>query len=279
MLASVAFHCDADKTFRDPLEKVRAFTFYDYSIALHTHDFYEINIVMSGSGTHQVSENAISVQEGDVFIIPPMVPHAYYDTERLEVVHILIRPEVIQSNLSEARKVDGFLLFTEIEPALRISYSSPQVLRLSPIQLRSLDTDLAVLRDDSPYNKRQSSPLIIHTMWKLVYMFSVCLANQVSAKSGRSSKYEKQIIEALQYIHKNYHKKITIETLLKRVYMSRSTFLRSFAEVTGVTPLQYISRYRLDKALLLLEDKALSKSEVARLCGYYNSAHLDRALK
>ena len=43
----VHFHCDESRNFADGVE-VRAFAYKNYRIKLHSHDFYEVNIVMEG---------------------------------------------------------------------------------------------------------------------------------------------------------------------------------------------------------------------------------------
>ena len=278
MEIDVKFHCDIDYNFPNGWEKIRAFTYHNYSIALHTHSFYEINVVTSGSGTHQICETALTVQPGDVFIIPPMVPHAYYDTRKLDVLHILVKPEVLQENFAEASGVNGFLLFTEIEPFLRASSHISPFLQLTQKDRRMLQADFDLLLDSHPFTSQENAPLRLHTLWKLLYTFSILLEKQSQTK-GHSEKYERQIIDALEYIHKNYHRTITEAELYEKVFLSRSTFLRSFSHICGCTPARYIADYRLKKALELLEDGHLTKTAVARACGYYDLSHLDRALK
>lgn len=275
----IQFHCDIDFNFRSAEECIRAFTYHDYSISLHTHSFYEINVILSGIGTHQIRDTAVTVHTGDVFIIPPLVPHAYFDTSSLDVFHILIRPEVIQNNLSEAANVDGFVRFTEIEPFLRSSSQTNQFLQLSQKDLLQLQADLDLLRDDCAYNMPQNAPLRLHTLWKLLYLFSIRLSKQDTNKNQTRMKYETQIIDTLEYIHKNYHLPINTDDLYKRVFLSRSTFLRSFSAICGCTPTQYISNYRCKKAMELLDDPKLTKTQVAHACGFYDLSHLHRAIK
>lgn len=278
MEIDVQFHCDLDYNFPYPHQQVRAFTYHDYAIALHTHSFYEINVITAGHGTHQISQTVLPVHSGDVFILPPSVPHAYYDTEGLDVMHILVKPEVIQSNLREASGVNGFLLFTEIEPFLRAASRTAPFLQLSQNELRMLRSDFDLLLDTNPFNTPENAPLRLHTLWKLLYTFSVLLANQSEMKR-HTNKYEHQIIDTLEYIHRNYHRTVTQKELCERVFLSRSTFLRSFSQICGCTPARYLADYRLKKATELLSCGQLTKTAIARTCGYYDLSHLERALK
>ena len=54
-------------------------------------------------------------------------------------------------------------------------------------------------------------------------------------------------------------------------------FHRVFVFLTGETPTDYIKRIRIEKAALLLkQDKELSATEIARLCGFSSLSLLSR---
>jgi len=92
-------------------------------------------------------------------------------------------------------------------------------------------------------------------------------------------KYEMQIIRVLEYIHKNYSEKITIESLCRMAFLSRSTFLRSFKAVCGMSPIEYLNNYRCKKAFELFNSNDYSKTEIAHSCGFYDLSHMERMLK
>ena len=65
-------HYTDDKVFK-PHELVQAY-FHDKTFPytpIHTHNFYELNIVMSGNGKHHVNDATFYIANGDVFIMPP----------------------------------------------------------------------------------------------------------------------------------------------------------------------------------------------------------------
>ena len=120
---NIEFHCDEKENFKKGY-KARALTYKDYSIEMHTHDFYEVNVVLAGSGTHCIENGRFKTTPGDVFVIPPNIAHAYCDTNDLEVYHILLKKSFLSHNSSETKKVEGFLQLTEIEPILRSNFSN-----------------------------------------------------------------------------------------------------------------------------------------------------------
>lgn len=217
---------------------------------------------------------------GDVFVIPPMIAHAYVDTDKLEVYHILFKKSFIEQNKFEAKNVKGFLQLIEIEPFLRENVSKSFFLHLNPAQLISLKKELEFIDDGGIFSWEECSLMKYHTIWKTLYWFSKILDEQLHSKKEMSKKrYEIVIMELLEYIHLNYGKKITIETLCEKVYMSRSTFLRAFNEMCGISPIEYLNNYRCKKAEELLAGGGYSKTTVAYDCGFYDLSHMERMLK
>ncbi|MBE6884442.1 MAG: helix-turn-helix domain-containing protein [Ruminococcaceae bacterium] len=278
-MVDIKFHCDEKSNFRKELS-VRAFTYTDYSIQMHNHDFYELNIVLAGTGTHCIENGRFHVKCGDVFVIPPMIAHAYTDTENLEVYHILFKKSFFAQNQAESNKVNGFLQFTEIEPFLRSNFSNSYFLRLGQLELIQLRNDLEFIDDNSEFSWEECASMKYHAVWKLLYWFSQALYKQINMLSRSSeNKYEVQVINALEYIHHNYSEKITINILCNEVDLSRSTFLRNFKTVCGVSPVEYLSNYRCKKAIEKLKFANCSKTEIAHSCGFYDLSHMERMLK
>lgn len=278
-MVDIKFHCNENRNFLNGYP-VRAFKYTDYSIEMHNHDFYELNIVLAGTGTHCIENGSFRVKCGDVFVIPPMVAHAYVDTENLEVYHILLKKSFVAQNQAEAKKVNGFLQFTEIEPFLRSNFSHSCFLHLGQSQLFQLKNELAYIDDSSEFSWEECAFMKYHTVWKLLYWFSQSLHKQINMlQTSSKNKYEVQIINALEYMHNHYGEKITIDTLCKEVFLSRSTFLRNFKTVCGTSPMEYLSNYRCKKAIEQLGFDNCSKTEVAHDCGFYDLSHMERMLK
>ncbi len=278
-MIDVKMHCEDVTNFEEDVF-VRAFSYKDYSIEIHNHEFYEINIVLSGSGTHCIEDGKIEVSAGDVFVIPPMVAHGYTDTKNLEVYHIIIKKDFLTRNSEEARHVKGFLEFIEIEPFLRSNFSNAVFLHLSFTQLAKFCSNIEFIDDKSEFNSAEFLPIKYHTVWKILYWFSSLLTEQIKTmEKSNDKKYEAQIIDVLNYIHNHYAEKISIDVLCKKTYLSRSTFLRAFFDVCGQSPIEYLNKYRSQKAAELLDNTSYSKTQIAHSCGFYDLSHMERILR
>lgn len=278
-MIDIKFHCDEQNNFKYGFS-ARAFTYKDYSIEMHTHDFYELNVVLEGKGLHCIEKSSFCIVPGDVFVIAPMVAHAYKNTENLEVYHILLKKEFIEQNNAESKNVRGFLQFTEIEPFLRNNPANKLFLHLNARQLIQLKNELDFIDDNSSFSWEECSSMKYHCIWKLIYWFSNLLDKQLQNNSSSSAtKYEFQILNTLKFINTHYNEKITINHLCKVAFMSRSTFLRYFKDVCNISPIEYLNNYRCKKAKEMLATGKYSKTEVAHFNGFYDLSHMERILK
>ena len=88
-----------------------------------------------------------------------------------------------------------------------------------------------------------------------------------------------RIARALDHVHRHYAAPIAVEDLAHQASMSVSAFFRAFAEVTGDSPLQYIKKIRLDKAMALLRQQDTPVSAVAYEVGYESPSQFSREFK
>lgn len=67
---------------------------------------------------------------------------------------------------------------------------------------------------------------------------------------------------------------LPVATLAQRAGMSRRNYDRRFREITGLTPVEWLSHQRVLRARQLLESTQLSVDQVARKCGFATAAGL-----
>ena len=73
---------------------------------------------------------------------------------------------------------------------------------------------------------------------------------------------------AMDYINSALSTNLSLEAIAETVGMSQYHFCRSFKQVTGMTPWQYVIQQRIDAAKLLLKKPRLSVVEASRLLGF-----------
>lgn len=88
-----------------------------------------------------------------------------------------------------------------------------------------------------------------------------------------------QLRRALVCIHREYLRPWQLEALAARAGLSRSVFARQFVEVVGDTPMNYLARWCMHQAEVMLQDRRRSVAEVAETFGYASEAAFRRAFK
>jgi AraC-like DNA-binding protein len=91
--------------------------------------------------------------------------------------------------------------------------------------------------------------------------------------------FDPQIGAALRAVHDSVSTPWTVESLAAAAGMSRSAFAARFKELLGQTPLEYVTEWRMQKAMELLQQRDKKLIDVARLVGYESDAAFSKAFK
>jgi AraC-like DNA-binding protein len=91
--------------------------------------------------------------------------------------------------------------------------------------------------------------------------------------------FDPQMGTALRAIHDSVNSPWTVGTLAGAAGMSRSAFAARFKELLGQTPLEYVTEWRMQKAMQLLDQRDKKLMDIARAVGYESDAAFSKAFK
>lgn len=247
-----------------------------FPIGMHSHTFFEVNVIAAGQGYHYIDQQCIQVCVGDVFVLPPSVRHGYYtDDPTFKILHILISSAFMERYKSELHALPGYSILFETEPFIRSVSRKKILLSLNAEQFEKVrrDLDELVSYEDSDYGGNEIQK-IAKTLYLLGY-FSELIHNSHKIRQNMSREQTEtvSIVHTMEYIQSNYHEKISIETLAKIALMSRSTYFRQFKKLCKCTPQQYLTEVRISKATEMLENTDRSITEISQNCGFFDSSH------
>jgi len=92
------------------------------------------------------------------------------------------------------------------------------------------------------------------------------------------AKNKSRIGFAVDYIRKNLHQKLSIESIAKLAYVSKSNFFRMFKDELGTSPNDFILQERINKAKELLSNQNSIK-ETAYQTGFSDTNYFTRVFK
>jgi AraC family transcriptional regulator len=97
-------------------------------------------------------------------------------------------------------------------------------------------------------------------------------------RDGRPRAVPSGIYRAVQSLETGFASDFSLTELAAQAQLSRSHFAQAFRQLTGHTPHQYFLRVRLSHArkLLAQENPAMSLTEIAMACGFFDQAHMTR---
>lgn len=84
---------------------------------------------------------------------------------------------------------------------------------------------------------------------------------------------------ALEYINKNYTKKITLQSVASKLHISRNYLCHLFKIKTGYKFCEYINLQRVNKAKALIEEDKKTFEFISFDCGFSSQSHFSTTFK
>ena len=96
---------------------------------------------------------------------------------------------------------------------------------------------------------------------------------------GRRDHSDGDIRSAQQWLETHFPVAHPVEEMIKRSRLAERTFKRRFTDATGLTPLCYVQRLRIEDAKRRLERTEVSIDEISWQVGYEDPAFFRRLFK
>src|SRR5262249_9295853 len=160
----------------------------------------------------------------------------------------------------------------------------PPVLHLSGQQEQAVPSWQAIVQlvQTEASANRLAATMMITRCSELLFLQAV-RAYLSSAGDGHVGWYsalkDPQIGQALVFIQRQPGESWTVESLARRVSLSRSAFSAKFTQLVGEPPMQYLTRVRLTKAAALLRTRPATLVEVALSVGYDSEVAFSKTFK
>ena len=104
-----------------------------------------------------------------------------------------------------------------------------------------------------------------------------------SGKSYNKLVYSKltgaQMARVIEFCDASLGENVSLDDLAALCNLSPFHFLRQFKKTTGISPYQFLSRYRIERAKQMLLNEDLSLNALSYELGYSDQAHFSRAFK
>lgn len=115
--------------------------------------------------------------------------------------------------------------------------------------------------------------------WELLVKAALCRLwfdfYRVSREQGevRPREGAEAVKRAITFIEEHYTEKLSLADLASASHLSRSEFCRTFRRFTGRTAFSYLQYHRVRRSLALLQNRALSVTDVAGRVGFSGASY------
>lgn len=235
-------------------------------------------------------KDAIPLVGGDCFLLAPGSSYTLRDDPRTRAASFCdaVRPDdtgVIRYGGGGAPTtiIAGFLCFDK--PTLKpVTQLLPSLVLIKAEQARSLalHTSFQLLASEMS-EQAPGSEVVVTRLAEILFVQALRAHMQATAANCKPgwlrAIFDANVGAALKSFHANVKHPWTVESLAAAAGMSRSAFAARFKELLGQTPIDYVTEWRMQKAIELLHDGDKKLIEVAHAIGYESDAAFNKAFK
>lgn len=238
--------------------------------------FARLYYIKEGEAWLHLPDRDIAVKPGYMYLVPTFVPHSYECNPGFAFYYMFIYEQYhdinglfdtyefpIEVKANEA--ID--LLFTNycsLYPQLSLPYSSAKDFESHPAYK---DYALRYTQMER-YEKMQLQGLV-----------SIIGSYFMKHARLRESQEDDRIRKIVEYCQENTERNITVDMLADIACVTKSHLMRLFREKMGVSPLQYITRKKIQLAQRLLLTTDMTVKEISEKTGLTDSSYFIRVFK
>jgi AraC family transcriptional regulator, melibiose operon regulatory protein len=233
-------------------------------IPLHWHDEIQFVLIVKGEATFQINDEKLVVRESEGLFINSGCLHMAEDKNHSGCVYICL-------NVSPHFVLSHELYTTYVNPYIQATNLPYVYLDAKELWGKNiLDAIIKInhlIHQKSPHYEIDIT-VQLTLMWKNLIVNGIQLEYEQTEmlKSNRMK-------QMLNWIHLHYAEKIMLDDIARAGQLSRSECCRYFKRILKKTPLNYVTDYRIQKSLVLLQQPDSNVTDVAYRVGFNSTSY------
>ena len=226
----------------------------------HSHDFYEIFYVTSGSIRHSLNNEIENLTIGDMRFLRPGDIHCFLREKTDACTH---RDIAITVPLYE--KISKFFCYSPSS-----GFSSPIKAKLDLKLINELETSLQKINNRKP----NESPVFYFAVAEL---FKAFFSVENAHESNKNA--PEWIINLISRLERPEEFCRDVNEIFSEYNYSKEYICRTFKKTTGKTLTEYLNQKKLSLASILIQNTNESIESICYKCGYNNISYFYRTFK
>lgn len=236
----------------------------------HFHEQYELVYVSSGSIIYKIENQTYQLERGDFALIPPYVAHMTSDKSELEMYVINFTKSYIEQYLNQVTVND---IFSNLTGRIYHRKNSTQVFHNNRNFIRQIYDEY---EKNGKFDNNSICPYLLFALLQSIIKY-------YSTKKLRYStgiNTEKPLINlVLEYIDLHYAQITNLEDIAKPFFISKTHLCVVFKKATGITPIQYLSRLKIKRAIELFKTTDYSAKKISEVVGFESNSYFTKVFK
>lgn len=254
----------------------------ELNTTIHRHEFIQIIYVSKGSAGHVLNNNQFTVYKGDIFVMPPYVPHYFIPGEDTEIFEFEFEPEFLNEKFSASYDDISFSDFAYLEPFLVTENKVRPRLNLDGAIQRTVENIFNDILLE--YEQREKDFELAIKALTLQLLVTVSRRYEFSESESEDNsiflRHRESLMRVIDYINENYSRGITLDEIVRVSLLSKSYFGYLFKQMTHKTFTEYLNGVRISKAVELLRTQPdLKVIDVCFMTGFNNVNHFNRSFR
>lgn len=235
----------------------------------HYHDFDKLICFLGGKVDYMIEGKKYELEPYDFLLVnrneihKPMVDF----TVPYERIILYIEHEFLEQYREEEYDLTTCFAKTGEEQTNVVRFPAVVTRQLCDMLIK-----MEVCNQSEPYAKELYEELLF---LEFIILFNgACVEHEYAYH--RTAKYNKKVIDMIQYINENLSEELSIDRLADSFFMSKYHMMRRFKEETGYSIHQYITEKRVLAAKAMIQE-GMSANAAAIECGFKDYSTFARA--
>jgi len=234
---------------------------------LHSHEYYELYFQVSGFRTYFCDNKYYNLSPNTLIVTRPNVLHKFENGPFERYLISVDRGYFSDSQLDFLNSLDEKMLT-----------------KLKPQHVNSIIETLNELTDIENSVMEDKHVLISLKLGLLFHQIHIAQAGNVEPittleKDAINYTFSPTILKVMDFMQKNYNKKISLNDLCQEHHLSKTWLCKCFLEANNMTIFEYKTMLQINAAKKLLRSSDHSIEKIAQLVGFSSSKHFSSTFK